>query len=392
MSNLLNDAKLRATICGGKSESEIKVQCSNILTQVMKSMKAYLIELGQSLSPSHKPYVHFVQNVIVQIRSYGSDIVPLPDFFVHSSASFWPNQGDPLYFLAGLRTYNLRLARGDPRVGPELYHYLYDSFKRDLVDKKLGWHTEMVGKISKNWDFFNFMLVWMIPAALQVAFGDQEESGWLLCEAWLPAVLKRIPQFIHSLTENYSHNTFQLLMIIFRHMMNGTRSIYRKNDEGIRGINPDHKGVISIVCRFGSACLPAIDDYLVDNPGIEIPRVVVDFKKFMFNSIDHFNTPGSISPYPNLQLFDIKVRADVSTYVGWINDDMSQKWGMHHAKPGVLIICGNNDRSAVREVLLDDTLESPKLLEVLEVACLGIYPRQGRVRRSELPLTRGIVF
>jgi hypothetical protein len=136
------------------------------LQLVMAQMKADLKTVASDPG-EHGGFVAFVRDIISLIRSHGSEICTIDEFFYQMSQEYAPSVQDPRLHVAGMVSYGLRLSEGDSRVAPQLFYYLYNNFKLGLAKDKLIYEAIMLRKGMKNPGILSFVLGAMLPAAIR---------------------------------------------------------------------------------------------------------------------------------------------------------------------------------------------------------------------------------
>lgn len=117
----------------------------------------------------HLAFVNFTRDLISLIKSHGSDICPVDDFFYQVSNEYSPPLQDPRLHVAGIVSYGIRLAEGDGKVVAQLFHYLLTNFKVSLAHNKLPDEADMLVEGMKNSGILSFVLGTMLPAVIQAA-------------------------------------------------------------------------------------------------------------------------------------------------------------------------------------------------------------------------------
>ena len=235
---------------------------SFVLKEVLDSMQ-HDLESMVAGSTLHEQYMRFCQGVVEDIRSRGSEILPLTDFFVTPSASYWPEEGDPRLFAAGIISYSLRLREQPGRTSSELFHYLYRGWRSDLIHRRLKNHISYITKGLKHWSFTEFALTNFVPAALQLGFGS--EFGWILCSTYLPPLADRISKLLER-NDSEARATLNHLTTIFKLIMNGCIQQRSRWQTTIKGIHPLHRGIVAVGCQFWLSLVPAINGYVDRHP------------------------------------------------------------------------------------------------------------------------------
>lgn len=153
------------------SSSDQKALASNFSVALKTVMEQIKFDLKvASLDPvDHLGYVAFIRDIISLIRSHGTDICAIDEFFYQMNKEYSPSIQDPQLHVAGIVSYGLRLGEGDTRVVPQLFYYLYNNFKVALINNKLGGEARMLRKGMKNGEVLGFVLSKMLPAIITAA-------------------------------------------------------------------------------------------------------------------------------------------------------------------------------------------------------------------------------
>ncbi|KAL3421900.1 Mus7/MMS22 family protein [Phlyctema vagabunda] len=386
MNKLLVDSQRRILTHNKRSLQEVKEEFAYILRKMMQAMESKLKQTANLSSPTHQKYVKFVQKVAQRIRSHAKDILPLPDFFVHSSVYFWPDQSDPTYQLASLRAYTIRLSKGETGATWETFHYIYNAFKIALLQGDLISYTRNLRKAARAWPFFCFMIDNMIPAAIEVAFKEKyplHAVSWTLCAAILP-VIRQSPisnnpfdyyiegsRYIDD--EANADHAYQSGLHIIRLIMKGLSSYTASRDR--QPLVPNTKGVISLVCQLGDCLIPSMVNYLADFPE-KNDSVIDSFSSYMSNARDwiedhslaysttgDFTTPNSIDLEPFIKVIS-------SDMMQWIVEGYQYDAGeeVHHVDFGELVVKIPN-HGTLKEIDLTTPLQDlPAFYDVLQNA------------------------
>ena len=235
---------------------------SYVLREVLNSMQHELMAMKPGSIP-HTQYLPFCQGVAEDIRSRGSEIAPLTEFFITPSNYYWPAEGDPKLFAAGMISYSLRLHDQSGRTSSELFHYLYRGWRSDLIHGQLKKHSSYIKKALKHWSFTEFAITDFVPAALHVGFNS--DFGWIICSSYLPPLADRITKVLER-DGPEARVALGHLGAVLKIIINGCMQEYARWQKTIKGIHPLHRGMVTVACQFWLALLPAIKGYIDRHP------------------------------------------------------------------------------------------------------------------------------
>lgn len=283
MQRILAVPTLVQSIFGDVPQTKVRDRFSRILTAVMSSMQQHLQMLSTTDTEAHKHYVVFVQGVACQIHSHCKDICPLADFFFHTSAEYWPEETDPTLYLAGLTSYTLQLSTNSGSTKTQLFYYLWNGLKRSLsTSESVELYVSRIVKAAREWEFWEFLLVDIAPAALQAALVDQ--GGWLVCEVYLVAVSRAMANVLAS---GKSDDAVVYITILLKQMLNGLSSLYRRHGHTVEGVHINHQGIIAVICRFWSASSPLLVEHNMSSNG-QLTELIHAFTDFTAGALMHF--------------------------------------------------------------------------------------------------------
>ncbi|EPE30363.1 hypothetical protein GLAREA_03330 [Glarea lozoyensis ATCC 20868] len=227
---------MRSTLLGQSSidprfsnvtSKEIHHSFSTILKRVMDFMKSQL-EAMTPRSLEHLRYIRLVQQNVSVIRSHASDIQPLIDYYIIPSQSYWPEDTDPTLYAAGIVSYSLRLQSNPRRSALELFYYLYNGWKTDLIQNQVSRHMRYVKKGLDQWEFASFLMFDFLPAALHVGF--QSSGGWVLCATYLPTLSSQATRLLSDEQAVPQKSPFVLFTNLLRIIINGLNTrVYRSS-------------------------------------------------------------------------------------------------------------------------------------------------------------------
>jgi hypothetical protein len=318
----------------------------------------------------HKQYMSFCQGVAEDIRSRGSEIAPLTDFFITPSIYYWPAEGDPKLFAAGMISYSLRLHDQSGRTSWELFHYLYRGWRSDLIHGRLKHHVSYIKKGLKHWSFTEFVLTDFVPAALRVGF--HSDFGWILCSNYLPPLASRVSKILER-EDSEARVTLDHLATILKSIMNGCMQQYALWQNTIRGIHPLHRGIVTAGCQFWLAVLPSVKGYVdrhsEDSMCIQdVNNALVTFAQETFRAFGNSYEEGwEAAP------FDITEGQQIKDTAGVMAADCDKNWtldqtmeGAMQSRRGVLSIGGYGVRNNEKPTVDLQKLWPCTLQEVLE--------------------------
>ncbi|KAM3498827.1 hypothetical protein MY10362_007872 [Beauveria mimosiformis] len=140
---------------------------SKALNLVMEQMKEDL-KATSSQPVAHVAYVAFVRRVISLIRTHGSEICFLDNFYYQISKDYSPSVEDPQLQIAAMVSYGLRLREGDPKVVQQLFFLLFNNFKMALISDSLDEEKKMLQKgMAQDRGITQFVLGKMLPAIIE---------------------------------------------------------------------------------------------------------------------------------------------------------------------------------------------------------------------------------
>ncbi|UNI16202.1 hypothetical protein JDV02_002662 [Purpureocillium takamizusanense] len=142
---------------------------STTLQRVMEQIKMDLKAVSHDTS-SHQRYVVFTRGVVSLIKSHGSEIRPVDNFFYQISNEYSPSTEDPQLQVAGLISYGVRLTEGDSRSSQQLFHLLLSNVKFAISNDGLREDVGMLRKGMANQGIVNFVLGKMLPSCIRASF------------------------------------------------------------------------------------------------------------------------------------------------------------------------------------------------------------------------------
>ncbi|KAL2264415.1 hypothetical protein VTK26DRAFT_3302 [Humicola hyalothermophila] len=180
---------------GSAQSRQQRDEFSAILRLGMQKMKDDLALLRTSTTATtrneHESYIEFVRQAISLIKSHAVGICVVDPFFTRPSADYLPPVQDPHLHAAGIVAYGVRLAERDVTAVPQLFHYLYNTFKIALDNDRLASECRILARAAReNRQVASFVLAFMLPA---VVAASAEASGcWPLLEVYAVALAEML--------------------------------------------------------------------------------------------------------------------------------------------------------------------------------------------------------
>ncbi|PHH79341.1 hypothetical protein CDD82_2443 [Ophiocordyceps australis] len=173
----------------------------NTLKLMMEQMKSDLKTLSASDASEHSSYVKFVQDIISLVKSHGSDMCAIDDYFYQISKEYAPSAQDPQLQVAKLVSYGLRLEDGDGKAARPLFFLLLNNVKSAMMKDELRREVVMLHKGMQNWGVAQFVLGKMLPAIVLLCL--RNSSAYPLMDIYAEVLYLQLGQdvFSHELTE-----------------------------------------------------------------------------------------------------------------------------------------------------------------------------------------------
>ncbi|CAK7197751.1 hypothetical protein SEUCBS139899_000399 [Sporothrix eucalyptigena] len=170
---------------GATRRQQLRGDFARALKLVMQQMKEDL-KYAKTEPAEHEMYIFFVRGIVALIRSHGSDICPLDNFFYDQSQDFSPSPEDPQLRAASIVMYGLRLGEGEATAAPQLFHCLQNNFNISLTNNKLDQECKVLERSMENNNVLGFMLEQMLPAILRAT--SEAEEAWPLLDVYCSAM------------------------------------------------------------------------------------------------------------------------------------------------------------------------------------------------------------
>lgn len=316
---------------------------SDMLGEVMKSMQQILESLEPG-SDAHSHHLQVARVVVSDIKSYAGDFRPLIDFFIHPSSSYWPHDGDPNLYGAGIISYCIKLAQQPEKTSYELFYYLHSGWKNALISDRMDNYIACIKQGMRWWEFTKLMLSDFIPAVLSVGFSS---SGWLLSSSFLPAITSRITRQL-AIPDVNSALAFELLLNIFKIIMNGTITQARLFTHTLSGAHPLHRGILSVVFNFWFTIALPMRGYAVQHDQEAALEEVTDpLSSFIYHALHAFESGEKDMQHPEGQL-DVRRGKYVEHFAKSMSKEIKETWEFEDEEGFAVVVKGRGtERSSV---------------------------------------------
>jgi hypothetical protein len=159
----------------------------------------------------HSAYVQWVQTISGHIRTYCSQVGPLPAFFLLRTEKYWPADTDPTMFVSTLMSYCVEFGRGDPQSKlalSRIIHFLLASLRQNLTQPHgIQEHHIHLRRAAKNLEFTSFVLREILPVVVEVGF---KTRFWVFGLVYFPIVIEQAAKLLSN-NEETAEITFGLL-------------------------------------------------------------------------------------------------------------------------------------------------------------------------------------
>ena len=306
------------------SQREIEILFSSMLLQVMETMRECLESMTYRTN-EHDDYVTFCQEIASEIRSQGSDIRPLIEFFTRPSVHYWPEKSDPSLYEAGLVSYIIRL-KEEPSNGTSnaLFHFLYNGWKKQAANGIVRKHRHFIREGMRHWDFVQFMLTEFVPATLCVGFNAL--GGWILNVTYLSVLASRIAKILDGNDANEAMATFEHTLNLLKIIMNGLISLELRPDLQVEDLSCD-RGMMSIGCQFWLAVAKPLRNYAghqTPEQSSKLSEILDAFEHFRSQLLLRMN--GSGDGDWGTRPFDVVEGQYTEGFVAIIERDIDLRW------------------------------------------------------------------
>lgn len=165
---------------------------SKALKLVMEQMKEDL-KATSSQPVIHVAYVAFARRIVSLIRTHGSEICTLDNFYYQISKDYSPSTEDPQLQVAAMVSYGLRLREGDTKVTQQVFFFLFNNFKMALISDSLEEEKKTLRKgMSQDRGMTQFIIGKMIPAIIEAT--ASREMAYPLLDLYVGAIRNRLKQ------------------------------------------------------------------------------------------------------------------------------------------------------------------------------------------------------
>ena len=330
------------------SEKEIELLFSSMLLQMMETMRECL-ESMICRTAEHRDYVAFCQEITSEIRSQGSDIRPLIQFFTRPSLHYWPDMSDPNLYRAGLVSYIIRLTEEPSnKTSNALFHFLYSGWKNQATGGIVRKHRHLIREGMKHWVFVNFMLTEYVPATICVGFNTP--GVWILNIAYLSVLATQITKRLEGNHPIQVKATFKYTLNLMKVIMNGLLDLNsRATLHCMEDLEYD-RGMMSIVCQFWLAVETPMKNY-ASNQNAEdrsmLDEILGAFENVRSQMLLRMRYTGhgdwGVAP------FDITVGKYTQRFASIIKEDVELSWTVSGDR---IVITGGSEGSSI--VLLSE--------------------------------------
>lgn len=198
---------------------------SSSLKLAMEQIRGNLKNTAQR-QKEHESYVVFVQDVISLIKTHGSDICAVDNYFCQISKEYWPPAEDPQLKVANLKSYGLRLQEGESRVGRQLFHFLFNNAKFSIFNNKLPEEVQLLYRGMCSSGIKTFIISRMMPAIVKASF--EEYNAFPLLDIYMEAFELRLAGMVMAL--ELDSDDLPSLCTMVQAILNGMKGLY-----GVRG-------------------------------------------------------------------------------------------------------------------------------------------------------------
>ncbi|KAM0499861.1 hypothetical protein ACHAP8_005469 [Fusarium lateritium] len=200
---------------GPADKKLIMPEHSKTLRLVMEQMQSDLHTMCQDAS-EHPGYVAFVRDIITLIRTHGSDICKIDEYFYRISKEYSPSIQDPQLQVAAMRSYGIKLSEGDNGVVHQVFYFLCNNFKLSLKENKLRDEAQLLHRGMDNQGILSFILSKMLPAIVRAA--GIESYAFAMIEVYAEALRLFMADGVTH--REWTENDLQHLLVLFRAVVN----------------------------------------------------------------------------------------------------------------------------------------------------------------------------
>lgn len=190
---------------------------SKALKLVMEQMREDLT-VTSSKPVTHVTYVEFVRRIISLIRTHGSEICTLDNFYYQISKDYSPSAEDPQLQVAAMVSYGLRLREGDTKVIQQVFFFLFNNFKMAMISDSLKEEKKMLQKgMTEDRGVMQFTVGKMLPAVVEAA--ASKTIAYPLLDLYVWATRNRLRQY--AMPYNLSDGDLSGVKAILQAILNG---------------------------------------------------------------------------------------------------------------------------------------------------------------------------
>ena len=331
---------------------------SKALKLVMEQMKEDL-KATSSQPVTHVAYVAFIRRIISLIRTHGSEICTLDNFYYQISKDYSPSIEDPQLQVAAMVSYGLRLREGDTKVVQQVFFFLFNNFKMALISDSLKEEKKMLRKgMSQDRGITQFIIGKMIPAIIDATAG--KEIAYPLLDLYVQAIRNRLKQ--SATTYNLSEADLPGVMAIVRAILNRVDGWAA---EQVPTTAARLHALGSIFAAF-NLLWPSLYEYSLNEnvslgPWRDITELIRKLSQYVISSRDALGQGGFWSPQmqfgeifaavaaetaPNRSLAD----GDIRGFADNIKQDIDRNWYELDGRISIEMPGKPRDRSALQGV------------------------------------------
>ena len=265
-------SNMRRSIERNDSSSEgdgvqLRRQYSQLVKQLMSSMKINYQALQHNQSDEHVSYVSFVHSVVGLLQQHTTDIAPVDRFFIDSIAFPLPAT-DPTYVVGRLRNYGLRLStsRGS-RIHKQLATFFQAISERAAVDDQQALLVRQIeGAISDTFEsgeggkvttLRGFLAEAIFPAYIESAL--MTDTGWIMGRPVLEVTAQLFTRLLEDVDATSEPSLLAALSIGTSLLASFDRATTHVIDRPMLLRAASTLSTLTLICEAVTAALPVLD-------------------------------------------------------------------------------------------------------------------------------------